>query len=54
MSTCTLPGNGKEEPHLWEQRYPLVAGKPGARFDLEVEHVGGHAHLPIVRLRRAA
>lgn len=32
----------------------LVAGKPGARFDIEVEHVGGHAHLPIVRLCRAA
>jgi transposase InsO family protein len=34
--------------------HALVAGKSGARFDLAVEHVGGHAHLPIVRLRRAA
>jgi len=40
-SPCALP-------------HALVAGKPGARFDLEVEHVAGHAHLPIVRLRRAA
>jgi hypothetical protein len=34
--------------------HALVAGKPGVRFDIKVEHVGGHAHLPIVRLRRAA
>ena len=40
-SPCALP-------------HALVAGKPGARFDVEVEHVAGHAHLPIVRLRRAA
>jgi len=40
-SPCALP-------------HALVAGKPGARFNLEVEHVAGHAHLPIVRLRRAA
>src|SRR5262249_44096038 len=32
----------------------LVAGKPGARIGVEVERVGGHAHLPIIRLRRAA
>jgi hypothetical protein len=32
----------------------LVAGKPGARFDVVVERVAGHAHLPIVRLRRAS
>jgi len=32
----------------------LVAGKPGARFDVEIEHVDGHAHLPIIRLLRAA
>jgi hypothetical protein len=32
----------------------LVAGKPGDRFDIEIEYIGGHAHLPIVRLRRAA
>ena len=40
-SPCALP-------------HALVAGKPGARFDVEVEHVAGHAHLPIIRLRRAA
>jgi hypothetical protein len=40
-SPCALP-------------HALVAGKPGAWFDMEVEHVAGHAHLPIVRLRRAA
>jgi putative transposase len=40
-SPCALP-------------HALVAGKPGARFNMEVEHVAGHAHLPIVRLRRAA
>jgi len=34
--------------------HALIAGKPGARFDVEVEHIHGHAHLPIVRLRRAA
>jgi putative transposase len=32
----------------------LVAGKPGARLEVEVEHFHGHAHLPIIRLRRAA
>jgi hypothetical protein len=34
--------------------HALVAGKPGTRFDVEVEHVAGPPHLPIVRLRRAA
>jgi hypothetical protein len=34
--------------------HALLAGKPGARFELEVEHFRGHSHLPIVRLRRAA
>jgi hypothetical protein len=29
-------------------------GKPGARFDLEVEHLDGRVALPIVRLHRAA
>jgi putative transposase len=49
------------EPRLaWPRGSPcalphaLVAGKPGARFDVEVEHLSGHAHLPIIRLRRAA
>lgn len=32
----------------------IIAGQPGARFDLEVEHIGGHVALPIVMLRRAA
>jgi hypothetical protein len=40
-SPCALP-------------HALVAGQPGARFDVEVEHVDGHSHLPIIRLRRAA
>ena len=34
--------------------HALVGGKPGARFNLEVEHLDGHAQLPIIRLRRAA
>ena len=32
----------------------LVAGKPGDRFDLEVDYFGGCRHLPIVSLKRAA
>ena len=40
-SPCALP-------------HALVAGKPGARFNVELERLGGHAHLPIVRLSRAA
>ena len=49
------------EPRVrWPRRSPfagpqaLVAGKPGTRFDIEVEHIGGHAYLPVVRLRRVA
>lgn len=34
--------------------HALVAGKPGARFNLEIEHVDGQPQLPIIRLRRAA
>jgi hypothetical protein len=34
--------------------HALVAGKSGARLEVEVEHFQGHAHLPIIRLRRAA
>jgi len=34
--------------------HALVGGKPGTRFDVEVEHVDGQKKLPIVRLRRAA
>jgi putative transposase len=32
----------------------LVAGTPGVRFHVEVEHLHGHQHLPVVTLRRAA
>ena len=32
----------------------LVAGHPGDRFNLNVEHHDGRRHLPIVRLLRAA
>jgi hypothetical protein len=32
----------------------LVAGKPGARFNVELERADAQVHLPIVRLRRAA
>ncbi|MSR55777.1 MAG: hypothetical protein EXS09_21245 [Gemmataceae bacterium] len=49
------------EPRLvWPRGSPcafphaLVAGKAGGRFDMEVEHIHGHRHLPIVRLRCAA
>jgi putative transposase len=45
---CWPRGSPCSWPHA------LVAGKPGARFDVVVERVGGRAHLPIVRLRRAA
>ena len=34
--------------------HALIAGTPGARFDLDVERLGGHTHLPIITLRRAA
>jgi transposase InsO family protein len=36
------------------QPHALVAGKPGARFDVEVERIDGRRELPIIRLRRAA
>ena len=49
------------EPRLaWPRGSPCalpharMAGKPGARFHVQVERLGGHAHLPIVRLQRAA
>ena len=32
----------------------LVAGKPGAKFALEIERQDPQMHLPVVRLRRAA
>jgi hypothetical protein len=32
----------------------LFAGKPGARFEVEIEHLDGRRELPIIRLRRAA
>ena len=32
----------------------LVAGQPGDRFSLEVGHLDGRRHLPVVTLRRAA
>ena len=32
----------------------LVAGRPGDRFDIEVEQLAGNRHLPVVTLRRAA
>jgi hypothetical protein len=34
--------------------HALIGRKPGARFDVEVEHIDGHSQLPIIRLRRAA
>ena len=40
-SPCALP-------------HALVAGKPGARFDVEVERLNGYEQLPVIRLRRAA
>jgi hypothetical protein len=58
-----LPGNRRPrfEPRVdWPRGSPcslpwaLVAGRPGARFDVVVERIAGHAHLPIVRLRRAS
>jgi putative transposase len=58
-----LPGNRRPrfEPRVdWPRSSPcslpwaLVAGRPGARFDVVVERIAGHAHLPIVRLRRAS
>jgi transposase InsO family protein len=32
----------------------LVAGRIGAGFEIDVERFAGHAHLPVVRLRRVA
>jgi len=32
----------------------LVAGQPGARFDLAIKFVEGRRHLPVVTLKRAA
>ena len=40
-SSCALP-------------HALIAGKSGARFNVQVERFGGHTHLPIVKLQRAA
>src|SRR5205823_5595903 len=40
-SPCALP-------------HALVAGKPGARFNVEVEHLNGHVNLPVIKIRRAA
>ena len=34
--------------------HSLVAGKPGARFNIEIEHIDRQPQLPIIRLRRAA
>jgi hypothetical protein len=34
--------------------HAVVAGNPGARFDVEVEYFDGRRELPIIRLRRAA
>jgi hypothetical protein len=58
-----FPANRKpriEPRSTWPRGAPcalphaLVGGKPGARFDIEVEHIDGHSQLPIIRLRRAA
>jgi hypothetical protein len=32
----------------------LLAGQPGDRFNLEIDHLGHRRHLPIVSLKRAA
>jgi hypothetical protein len=32
----------------------LVKSAPGVRLKLEVDYVGGHRHLPVVTLQRAA
>jgi hypothetical protein len=57
-----FPGNRRPrlEPRPgWPRGSPcalprvLIAGKSGVRFDVEVERIAGHAHLPIIRLRRA-
>jgi hypothetical protein len=58
-----FPASGKSriEPRpQWSRGSPcarpqaLVAGNPGARFNIEVGHVHGQPQLPTVRLRRAA
>jgi hypothetical protein len=49
-----------EPRERWPRRSPcagprtLIAGQPGDRFTLEVHFHGGHRHLPIVALKRAA
>jgi len=32
----------------------LIAGQPGARFELAIQFVAGRRHLPVVTLKRAA
>lgn len=49
-----------EPRSLWPHCSPcarpvtLVKGQPGVRLEMEVAFQGGHRHLPIVRLKRAA
>ena len=58
-----FPANRKprfEPRSRWQRGSPcarpwaLVKGKPGARFELELEFFAARGHLPIVALRRAA
>jgi transposase InsO family protein len=49
-----------EPRERWHRRSPcanprtIVAGKPGTRFTLFIDHYAGRSHLPIVSLQRAA
>jgi putative transposase len=49
-----------EPRHRWPRRSPcasphaLIRGQPGVRLDLDVRHLGGRRHLPLVTLKRVA
>ena len=48
------PRLGWPRPSACAKPQVLVAGQPGAKFSIEIEHFHGNVNLPIVRLRRAA
>ena len=59
VSNCQSKTKNRTRP-CWPRPSPcakpqtLVAGRPGDRFELNVERFEGCQHLPIVTLRRAA
>jgi hypothetical protein len=58
---CPASRQPRFEPRpLWPRPSPcarpvtLVKGQPGVRLEMEITFQGGHRHLPIVMLKRAA